>query len=401
MTRRLTLAAVLAALLAGCSGADGATEGRRTFQPARILVQPDGGILLVGIGQLVGEGFNCGGEHDEITEFMTVRLDSSGEVVSRSSLPQSELDEWCAEEVWDAVVLGDGGVAVGGSIRGPPSETSGDRGFIAVRFAPDGKLAEWVGVNHPTAQLAGWLLRSRPPLEAHPPEVRGLARRADDGVVLGTYDESGFEYALHAFLRNGRPDRRFGRRGTVAVQFAPRNSTTVEFGDIEANGAGIYVFADYAPLNEGANYQYLVFRHRANGRVDLAFGARGKVLLNPRRSRFEVVKEIALQADGRLLAVGHLDAGRVRKVFVTRREVEGGLDSGWGSGGIVLRNLGHLRNDDNLYADGRAAIGVLADGKILVAASIAGRSAKVFRFLKDGRADATFGTRGIVSLPRL
>jgi uncharacterized delta-60 repeat protein len=396
------LAALLALVSSGCFGeSDEDAQGRRTFEPARILVRPNGTVLLLGIGQLRGEGFRCGGEQPVIAEFMAVPVDPSGRIVGRSAVPQKTFDDWCAEEVWDAVLLADGAFAVGGSIGGPTSETGADRGFVAIKFASDGSVVEAVGVTHPTVQLASWLRPRARSLETHPPEFRGLARRPNGGVVLGRYDEGGFAYMLYSLGRDGRPDRRFGRRGAVTVQFASGNATTVEFGDIETHETGIHVFADYAPFDEGTNYQYLVFRHRMDGRLDPAFGRRGRVLLNPRRSRYEVVTEIALQEDGRVLAVGQLDAGRTRRVFVTRRDASGAVDPSWGDGGIVMRDLGRLRKDDNVYADKRAAIGVLPDGKVLVAASIAGRPTKVFRFLKDGRADTNFGRGGTLILPRL
>jgi uncharacterized delta-60 repeat protein len=398
--------AVLLAVLAfaACGGAaDEATSdarGRRVFEPAKILVRPNGELLVPGIASLGGEGWNCGGQRLETTEFVVLRLKPSGNVTGHFEVAQ-EAVEWCAEAVEEAALLADGTLVLGGSIRGPPSEGGADRGFVTARFLRSGELDpawEELATSEPTADVAGELLGGRNPIIDAGGEVHGLAR-LDRGVVIGSYDVGYPVYGLHAFTARGAPDRDFGRAGSVSVPFGPRDSPSAELVDVEATSTGIYPFANFAPFDENANYRYLLYRHGRGGAIDRSYGRRGRVLLNPNLSRFEITNGIALQRDGRALAVGQLDEGPLRKLFVARLTRRGERDTTWGRRGLVLRTLG--RRTDDLYSDARAAVAVQRDGKVVVAASIRGRPTRVYRFLPDGRPDRRFANGGVATVARV
>lgn len=377
---------VLAALLLAACG-DGETEtdaqGGRTFEPARILVEPDGQVLLVGIGRLPGKGYECGGEQKETAEFVAVRLQPTGEVTDVSTVPQGAV-EWCAETLDEAVLLPDGGFALGGSIGGlAEAEGSADRGFVAARFAgAGGEPVETAQVTYPTTQLAGWLLDRDPPLDDEPPEVRGLAQVPGGRLALGKYQTGRPNYTLFEV----------GKRGQRVGRALVRTATEPVILSVEANGQGIYVLTEEFPAGEGTDYRYGLYRHRLGGRLA------ERVEAAPGRSRFEVATDFALQQDGKTVVAGELDRGKIRMLFVMRRAASGAVDRTWGQGGMVLQPLGRLGPDDNLYRDSRAAVGVLPNGNVLVVASIRGRAAKVFRLDAEGRPDKSFGKNGIVTL---
>jgi len=114
-----------------------------------------------------------------------------------------------------------------------------------------------------------------------------------------------------------------------------------------------------------------------------------------------VATDFALQADGGVVVVGELDRGRNRLLFAVRRGPSGMVDRTWGTDGTTLLPLNRLRADDNLYTDSRAAVGILPNGKVLVAGSVRGRPAKVFRLDAKGRLDEAFGEAGSVTLEPL
>lgn len=381
---RTALPVLAVLLLAACGGGGAETDARggRTFEPARILVEPDGQVLLVGIGRLLGKGYECGGEQKETAEFVAARLQPTGEVTAVSTVPQGAV-EWCAEALDEAVLLPDGGFALGGSIGGlPEAEGSADRGFVAARFAGAGELVQTAQVTYPTTQLAGWLLDRDPPLDDEPPEVRGLAVVRGGRLALGKYQTGWPNYTLFEV----------GRRGQRLGKAVVRTATETVVLSVEANGHGIYVLTEEFPAGQGTDYRYGLYRHRLGGPLA------ERVEADPGRSRFEVATDFALQQDGKTVVAGELDRGKTRMLFVMRRVASGAVDHTWGQGGMVLQPLGRLGPDDNLYRDSRAAVGVLPNGNVLVVASIRGRAAKVFRLNADGRPDKSFGKNGIVTL---
>ncbi len=375
-------------LLTGCGGSEVVekdSSARRTLEPARILVGPDGRVLLVGIARLLGEGHECGNERQETAEFVAARLQPAGEVSAVLTVPQEEI-EWCAERVDEAVILPDGGFAVGGPIYGAPeSEGSSDRGFVAARFTPTGEPGEIAHVTYPTTQLAAWLLGVNPPLDDEQPELRGLAQVAGGRLVLGKYQTGFPNYTLFML----------GKKGHQLGRTLVHTKTETAVLGVEASRHGIYVLTEEFPIGEGTDYRYGLYRHSLGGRLA------EKALVDPGRSRFEVATDFALQDDGGVLVAGELDRGRTRMLFVTRRNPSGAIDRSWGKDGLTLLALGRLAADDNLYTDSRAAVGILPDGKVLVAGSIRGRPAKVFRLDAKGLSDKAFGEGGSVTLKPL
>jgi uncharacterized delta-60 repeat protein len=138
------------------------------------------------------------------------------------------------------------------------------------------------------------------------------------------------------------------------------------------------------------------------GALDPGFGSGGEVV-----TRFspgqDSVSQVAFQADGKVLVVGYESAPSPdvkSDIFVARYDGHGQLDPTFGTGGKVVIDLWD------------ATIGVLPDGKILVAGrfdtSVLGAEllrhnhdsfgpvAALARYNPDGSPDTTFGTGGKV-----
>lgn len=130
----------------------------------------------------------------------------------------------------------------------------------------------------------------------------------------------------------------------------------------------------------------------AAGDLDPNFGTGGKVVTNI--STRDEIHAVALQSDGKVLGVGWAGGDFSTADFaVARYTKDGALDATYGSGGVVVTDLGG--------ADIGLAAAVQSDGKLLVggatgqAPTFEGNTALV-RYNTDGTLDSTFGTAGVV-----
>lgn len=125
------------------------------------------------------------------------------------------------------------------------------------------------------------------------------------------------------------------------------------------------------------------------GTLDPAFGDGGIVWLKYPASGAHAV---AVQSDGKIV-VGGFTGGSGGKFAIARLLPSGALDTSFGSGGLVERQVGTVNSDIR-------ALAVLPDGRIL-ATGATREPATHFTFttvrvLADGGADTTFGTGGLV-----
>jgi hypothetical protein len=137
------------------------------------------------------------------------------------------------------------------------------------------------------------------------------------------------------------------------------------------------------------------------------FHARARWPRRPSRALVDALEEfefkaftaIVTQPDGKTVAAGELDRDPRRKAFAARVLPSGRPDPSFGKEGVVLLDIGHT--NENIYSDAKAAMTVLRDGKVVLAASIRGRPTHVFRLDRRGRLDAAFGQGGKIVLPRV
>ena len=109
----------------------------------------------------------------------------------------------------------------------------------------------------------------------------------------------------------------------------------------------------------------------------------------------DVARDVAVQADGKILAVGYSTNGTNDDVALVRYNADGSLDTTYGNGGIVTTPVGSGLDYGlgvTLQADGKAVVaGVTFNGS--------NHDIAVLRYNTDGSLDATFGVGGIVTTP--
>ena len=129
------------------------------------------------------------------------------------------------------------------------------------------------------------------------------------------------------------------------------------------------------------------------GDLDAAFDGDGKALTDLGHS--DAIEDLAVQGDGKIVAVGQTQDGYTTHFALVRYERNGSLDPSFGAGGKIITDFGRIEN--------RAfAVALQSNGKIVVAgvagtgAASTGSDFALARYNVDGSLDASFGIGGKV-----
>ncbi len=141
-----------------------------------------------------------------------------------------------------------------------------------------------------------------------------------------------------------------------------------------------------------------VVRFLANGGLDSSFGTAG-VVLDPGNGNGEA-EDLAIQPDGKIILVGSgSDAQNQTFVALARFNPDGSLDTTFGAGGNVVTP------SQPLSADEANVVLLQPDGKILIGGTSVKETehppppvAMVQRYNADGSLDASFGNGGVLLL---
>src|SRR5262245_6524980 len=123
--------------------------------------------------------------------------------------------------------------------------------------------------------------------------------------------------------------------------------------------------------------------------LDRSFGSGGKVITDV-SGRFDEIRAIVIQPDGRIVAVGVTGTAPDRDFALARYDADGSLDRSFGVSGTVVTDF--QRGDDLALA-----VTVQSDGK-LVAGGTASGDVALARYNPDGTLDRSFGTSGAITL---
>src|SRR5690606_16761563 len=129
----------------------------------------------------------------------------------------------------------------------------------------------------------------------------------------------------------------------------------------------------------------------------------GSVFINPTTNRFDLITNVLVQPDDKILLTG-ISYTQImpEKAVVVRLNPNGDLDSGFGNNGVVLNNFGNGQVDAS-FSD----VVLQNDEKIVVVGSFYfqggtggfyGTKPLIVRYNTDGSFDTTFGNNGKVIL---
>lgn len=306
------------------------------------VIQPDGKILVAGAS-------GSGG--------IVTRYNSDGSL--DSGFGSSGIATYSGVSFYDLCLLNNGKIVAAG--------LSGSN-FCVVRFNADGSVDSSFGSSGITTVDFGAT-----------DYANGIAIQADQKIVLvgaiGSGGGSGTEdWALARLTSSGSLDTTFGTSGKVTLNWG---------GDDAANGVVIQNTGKIvvAGLANGAGG---VARFNTDGSLDTSFGSggTGKIALTT-----DYDYRIAMQSltDQRLLVTG-VESGQV---VLHRFSADGIADSTFGTSGTVTTSLG--------ATDWGYDVAVQGDGKVVVTGgsfASGGAAGLLIRYNIDGSLDTTFGTSG-------
>ncbi len=275
-------------------------------------------------------------------------------------------------------------VAVGPSNSGTTSAPNYD--FALVRYNTDGSLDSSFGTGGKVATDLGGIR-----------EVAwGVALQPDGKIVVAGESGSSItikDFALARYNTNGTLDSSFGTGGKVIT---PVTSLADVAGAVAIQSDGKIVAAGYSNSGTASavNRDFTLLRYNANGTLDNSFGVGGKVITDFGSSIDDQANAMAIQSDGKIIAVGYygLDSSAGADYALARYNVDGSLDTSFGTGGKVVTPVG------NTY-DEAYAVAIQADGKFVVAGisyNGANNDFSLVRYNTNGSLDNSFGTGGKV-----
>ena len=134
-------------------------------------------------------------------------------------------------------------------------------------------------------------------------------------------------------------------------------------------------------------------RYDADGSLDASFGGDGRVTVAIGNGKCVEGNGVALQGDGRIVVVGRTGC-RHGRFAVARFDTDGTLDATFGGDGVVSTRFGGTRCDADAFG-----VALQGDGAIVAAGQANCRDARfaAARYATDGTLDPTFGGDGRVT----
>ena len=211
--------------------------------------------------------------------------------------------------------------------------------------------------------------------------IQALAIQPDGRIVAAGTSSGGTpaEVALARYNSDGSPDTNFNPTGSGVS--AGTLVTAIGTGDSFAYGLTLDADSKIIVAGQAENGSvkgFALARYSTDGTLDNTFGSKGNgTVITPVGSGAARAEAVAMQPDGKIVAVGFTTDSNSRKVLaLVRYNADGSLDAGFGTGGIVMTPLGTAPADAQAQAvalstDAKIAVAGTADSKLTVARYLA------------------------------
>ncbi len=330
-----------------------------TDVPRAAALQSDGKFVVTGYSSFGGLNL----------DFSTIRYDPDGSLDMTFGSGGKVVTDFnnSIDEAYSVAVQSDGKIVVAGR--------SGT-GFAMVRYNPDGSLDTSFGSANSGKVVT--------PVGISAARAYSLATQPDGKLVLGGYAPgtgSSSDFAIVRYNADGSLDPSFGAGGKVMTDFVTLQD---EVRTVLIQSDSKIVATGFSGSESGVRFG--IARYNTNGSLDTSFGTDGKVVTQI--GDFSQATSASLQSDGRLVVVG----SSFPNFALARYNPSGSLDASFGNGGIVTTVIG------SGIAVARS-VAIQSDGKIVAvgnAMTDANANFAVVRYHSDGALDTTFDTDGKV-----
>ena len=175
----------------------------------------------------------------------------------------------------------------------------------------------------------------------------------------------------------------FSGTGMLPISFGAGTSSQINATAVQADGKIIAV----GQVDTASGRDTMLMRYNADGSLDTSFGGGTGMVVTAVGVDSNFAKSVTLLDGGKILVAGTVYTGFNPDIFLARYNSDGTLDTSFDSDGIAKSGLG--------LSDEGFSMAVLSDGKILVAGT-AFSDFVVVKFNSNGTLDATFGSGGSV-----
>jgi uncharacterized delta-60 repeat protein len=211
--------------------------------------------------------------------------------------------------------------------------------------------------------------------------ARDVAIQSDSKIVAaGRAGGSGGRFALVRYNSNGSLDTSFSGDGKLTTNF-----TT---GDDWANEVAIQPDGKIVAAGRagGSGGRFALVRYNSNGSLDTSFSGDGK-LTTDFTAGSDIATSVAIQPDGKIVAAGR-SGGSGGRFALARYSSNGSLDTSFN--GVGKKTTNFTSGEDFAWD-----VAIQADGRIVAAGTAAaGFHFALTRYNDDGSLDASFGTSG-------
>jgi uncharacterized delta-60 repeat protein len=292
-----------------------------------VAIQPDGKIVIVGSVASPGAGD---------TSFLTVRYNANGSLdagFGAGGVVITNIGD--VSDTANAVALQtDGKILVTGEMgifRPPGEERNSD--LALVRYNADGSLDTSFGTNGRTISDFG------PAAEYYAEDVGDIIVLPDGKiVVVGDSDGAGYyDFLIARYNANGSLDQTFGTNGRTKTDLGNGYQDGAAGAALQADGKIVSVGA---ALPNSFDLDFALVRYNADGSLDASFGTNGKVVFGLENLRDEELADVAVQADGKILALGDSNSSNNSGFLLWRFNADGTRDTSFGNNGLVRTSFG-------------------------------------------------------------
>jgi uncharacterized delta-60 repeat protein len=171
--------------------------------------------------------------------------------------------------------------------------------------------------------------------------AHAVAVQADGRILAagsGVAGAASVDFAVARYRPNGTLDPSFGGDGRVTTEFL---GFFDEARDLAVGPGGVVVGGQSCqdPGTSDEVCDFGLVRYTATGRPDGRFGRHGRVRTDLGADVGEGVRGVAVQHDGRVVAVGDTQGPGGSDVGLVRYRPDGRLDRGFGVGGVVVTSV--------------------------------------------------------------
>ncbi|HVE58281.1 MAG TPA: delta-60 repeat domain-containing protein, partial [Pyrinomonadaceae bacterium] len=282
-----------------------------------------------------------------------------------------------------------------GIVREPISKSGNDE-IKAIAVQPDGKIVA-VGLATYGAPTACIIARYNTDgsfdssfdgdgKTVNEIECYGVAIQADGKIVVAgnLVKNWNSDFALVRYNPDGSLDTSFDGDGKVITPVLIGNDYARNVA-IQADGKIVAIGFSY----NGATEDFAVVRYNPNGSLDTSFDGDGKVTTDFLGAT-DQAHAVAIQTDGRILVGGNAANGTFNSIAIARYNTDGALDTSFDSDGKVLTDI--LAGHDNANS-----LAVQTDGKIVAAGQSSvgvGWQIGLVRYNPNGSLDSSFDGDG-------